>query len=299
MNSATLSQIRRYPIKSMVGESLSSTKLVQRGLPGDRVWAVRDEERGGIRGAKQIGRLLELAARFPESPQEEGSDPAEIVLQDGSVLSTGDEDVSKRISQAIDHPVTLWPLLPPDALDHYRRGAPTHSDPETNLRAVFARTPEEPLPDLSVFPSELFEFECPPGSYFDAYPLLILTEQSLRNLASKTPGATIDVRRFRPNLVIDVGDERAGENEFPERDWAGKRLKIGEATVEATVECPRCVMVTRATEEASARAGHHALTRPSGRRQPWYLREGHRTGCNRRGRFRDGLPLERASSRPV
>lgn len=244
----TLSQIRRYPIKSMVGEVLDSETLARRGIPGDRVWAVRDEKRGGIRGAKQIGRLLELAARFPEAPQEEGASPAEIVLQDGTVLKTGDEDVSDRISAAIDHPVTLWPLQPADALDHYRRGAPIHSDPETNLRAVMARTPDEPLPDFSGFPPELFEFECPPGTYFDAYPLLVVTERSLRSLAEHASQSTVDVRRFRPNLVIETSGE-ADEDSYPELAWVGRKIRVGRATIEITIECPRCVMVTRHTEE--------------------------------------------------
>lgn len=252
MKLGTLTQIRRYPIKSMVGETLDSSALTMRGLPGDRVWAVRDEQRGGIRGAKQIGRLMELAARFPQPPNEEGSSPAEIVLQDGSVLSTGDDDVSERISRAIDHEVTLWPLLPADDREHYRRGAPTITDPEASARAVFAREPQEALPDLSIFPRELFEFACPPGSYFDAYPLLILTEQSLRSIARDARESNVDVRRFRPNLVIDTAAaEPAAQNEssFPEFAWVGKRLRIGRAVVELTFECPRCVMITRATEE--------------------------------------------------
>ena len=55
------------------------------------------------------------------------------------------------LSKAIDHEVTLWPLLPADALDHYRRGQPDKTDMEAELRTVFARNPDEPLPDLSIF----------------------------------------------------------------------------------------------------------------------------------------------------
>ena len=53
------------------------------------------------------------------------------------------------------------PLLPATALDHYRRGAPGQPDFEKELRAIFGRTPDEPLPDLSLFPPELMEFESP------------------------------------------------------------------------------------------------------------------------------------------
>jgi len=150
------------------------------------------------------------------------------------------------LSKAIDHPVTLWPLLPADALDHYRRGAPTHDDMEKELRSIFGRTADEPLPDLSVFPPELLQFESPPGTYFDAFPLLLLSEASLDSMSRRASGSIFDARRFRPNFLI--GDTKASDP-FPEREWCERRLRIGAATLNVTIECPRCVMVTHGFEE--------------------------------------------------
>ena len=238
-------EIHRYPVKSMAGERLEEVTLGPRGLPGDRAWAVRDEKRGGIRGAKKIPALMRLAARYPEPPAEEGSSPAEIGLPDGSRLRTGDPDAAGRLSKALDHPVTLWPLLPASALDHYRRGAPDDADMERELRAIFGRAPDEPLPDLSVFPPEILEFESPPGTYFDAFPLLLLTEASLRTLATRHPDSRFDVRRFRPNLLLET-DEAEG---FPEEAWCGRRLQVGDAVLRVAVRCPRCVMTTHGFED--------------------------------------------------
>jgi uncharacterized protein YcbX len=67
--------IRRYPVKSMEGELLDEIALGARGLPGDRAWAVRDEVRGGIRGAKKIPGLMRLSAVYPSAPAEEGRAP--------------------------------------------------------------------------------------------------------------------------------------------------------------------------------------------------------------------------------
>jgi hypothetical protein len=186
------------------------------------------------------------SARLTTPPQASGSSPAEIEFPDGSRVSTADPDVNERLSTVLDQPVTLWPLLPADALDHYRRGAPTHEDLETELRTIFGRAPNEPLPDLSVFPPELFEYESPLGTYFDAFPILLLTSSSLASMQKRAPASLFDVRRFRPNfLVSDVSSSEP----FPEMQWRGKRLKIGEAILGVTVECPRCVMVTHGHED--------------------------------------------------
>jgi uncharacterized protein YcbX len=241
----TVKEVRRYPIKSMAGEMLDRVELGSRGLPGDRVWAVRDEVRGGIRGAKKIPKLMTLSARFT-TPVGVGVNPAEILFPDGSRASTEDADINERLSSALDHRVSLWPLLPADALDHYRRGAPTHEDLEVELRAIFGRATDEPLPDLSVFPPEIFEYESPPGTYFDAFPLLLLTSASLDSMQQRVPASVFDVRRFRPNFVVA---DTTSANPFPELEWCGKRLRVGEATVQVTIECPRCVMVTHGQDD--------------------------------------------------
>ena len=241
MQVGVLGEIHRYPIKSMGGESLEEASLGERGLHGDRAWAVRDEVRGGIRGAKKIPHLMNLRARYPEAPGDQGSSPAEIELPDGSTIATGNPELNERLSKVLDHAVSLWPLVPAETLDHYRRGAPSHEDFEQELRAIFGRTSDEPLPDLSLFPPEVLEYESPPGTYFDAFPLNLLSAASMREMEARAPDSRFDVRRFRPNPVVS---ETVSAEPFPEQDWRGQRLAIGEAVVEVTVECPRCVMVT-------------------------------------------------------
>ena len=54
MDNASVLNIYRYPVKSMMGEALSEAALGEAGIAGDRGWAVRDEKRGGIRGGKKI-----------------------------------------------------------------------------------------------------------------------------------------------------------------------------------------------------------------------------------------------------
>jgi uncharacterized protein YcbX len=237
---STVSQLYRFPVKSMAGEAHSTLSFTERGALGDRVWAVRDEQRGGIRGAKKIPSLMTLTARFAGNVATTGSSPAIITAPDGSERETGSPDMNQWLSKTLKHPVTLWPLLPADALDHYRRGAPDHDDLETELRDMFARASDEPLPDLDIF-SEVMEYESPPGTYFDAFPVLLLTRQSLATLSQHRPESNFHVDRFRPNLLIDAPDS---QHPFPETQWLGRQLRIGDVVLETVGECPRCAMTT-------------------------------------------------------
>jgi uncharacterized protein YcbX len=114
------------------------------------------------------------------------------------------------------------------------------------LNGIFGREPGEPLPDFSIFPPEIMEYESPPGTYLDAYPLLVMTTSALRTLQERLPASAIDVRRFRPNLVIDTGDEPG----HPELGWIGRQLVVGDVVLDLPHPCPRCVMVTREIDDA-------------------------------------------------
>jgi uncharacterized protein YcbX len=235
----------RYPAKSMMGDRFAALAVNDRGVLGDRGWAVRDEARGGIRGAKKIGGLMRLHACYLEEPGEDlPPPPIEIELPDGNTVRSSDPDVNDRLSAALDHPVTLWPLQPPTVLEHYRRGGPDHEDMDKELRAIFGREPEEPLPSFEGLPIDvLIEFESPPGTYFDAFPILLVTDRSVATLSRLAPDSRFDVRRFRPNVVVTVDYDVTSD--FPEQEWVGRRLQVGDVELEVAAACPRCVMVTR------------------------------------------------------
>ena len=241
-----VTQLWRYPVKSMIGGRVDTVQLDALGVVGDRTWAVRDLERGGIRGAKKIGSLMRLAAR------DIADGHVEITLPDASTVRTTDADVDDRVSAALGHPVRLERLAPASDLDHYRRGDPDSDDMLGELRDIFGRVDDEPLPDLSVFPPEIIEFESPPGTYYDAFPLLVVSEAALAALGRALPDSAVDVRRFRPSIVVDTGDDGndAPAPGYPELDWAGRRAVIGGATIEFVAPCPRCVMVTRDIDES-------------------------------------------------
>ena len=238
MGNASVLNIYRYPVKSMMGEALSEAAMGESGIAGDRGWAVRDEKRGGIRGGKKIPQLMQLTAQS-------GAAAPLIIAPDGDSASASAEGINEWLSGKLNHPVTLWPLLPAEQLDHYRRGAPDTEDFEQELRAVFGRLPDEPLPDLTGF-EELLEFESPPGTYFDAFSLSIMSQQSLATMNQLDGDSLFDVRRFRPNLLVDIPDS---DHPFPEQAWVGKTLSIGSVKLKIEMTCPRCSMTTHGFDD--------------------------------------------------
>lgn len=236
-----VAQIWQYPVKSMIGTPVDAAEVEPLGLAGDRTWAVRDHVRGGIRGAKQLGGLMRMAARYDDGPR----GPVTITFPDGTTTSTAAADASARVSAALDHEVSLESLRPPNDLDHYRRGGPDHDDLVTELNAIFGREEGEPLPDFTAFPPEILEYESPPGTYYDAFPLMVISTSALRSLAEALPHSAVDVRRFRPSLVVDTGDEPG----HPERDWVGRRVRVGGVELDVVTGCPRCIMVTREIDD--------------------------------------------------
>lgn len=238
-----VSSVWRHPMKSARGQQLTSAGFDDFGMVGDRSWATCDLQRGGIRGAKQIVSLMELSAEFVIEPtRSKPSSTVRISAPGHPPVDSDDPFVDQKLSAMLGHPVTLEALQPPTELDHYRRGKPDLEDPSAALRQVFGRTTNEPLPDLTDF-AHIAHFESPPGTYVDAYPVHILTTSSLEALEGLRPGTPLDVRRFRPNLVIALADPKPG---FPEQEWIGSTLQIGDVQLEIVTGAPRCVMVTRA-----------------------------------------------------
>jgi len=229
-----ISQLWSYPVKSMVGEQVPHVELSSLGIVGDRHWAIRDLERGGIRGGKKIGALMQCAA------QRRGDDVV-ITLPNGATVSSQDADVDAVLTQALGHTVSLEALPADNNLDHFRRGPGDSDDPLQELRAIFGRTEDEPLPNFAAFPPEVVEFESPPGAHYDCWPLMVMTTSAMDALRAALPSSVIDERRFRPSMMVET--QEAGHVEF---SWKGKRAQMGSAVVEFLDPCPRCVMVTQA-----------------------------------------------------
>lgn len=235
---ATITQIYRYPVKSVGGETLQRATLSALGIPGDRCWALRGED-GRIGIGKKSPIPQGMSASFPQEPDGSVSSPTAVIeLPDGQQVRTDDPSANRLLSDALGSTFRLQSLLPPDEAIA-RQPPPPGIDVEEYLREVFARTPDEPLPDVRSFPDFVNRYEAPPGTWFDAYPILIISEAALAAFAQARPDSNFDVRRFRPNIVVSTPD--AG---FPENAWAGRQGRLGSAVLQFEMTCPRCIMTT-------------------------------------------------------
>ncbi|MET0283756.1 MAG: MOSC N-terminal beta barrel domain-containing protein [Polyangiales bacterium] len=262
MRIGRVQSIHRFPVKSMAGEELERVEVGLEGLAGDRGFAIRDEAASEIRGGKRLPKVMMCSARYADHDLKR----AIVEFPDGSTSNTDDPQLARRISTFLGREVTVWPLMPASNKEHYRRVQPGAAvagvlarsnvlrkavsklamvgPSGRELREDFGRTKDEPLPDLSVFPAEIFEFVSPLGTYFDAYPIHIVTTATLDTLRAKHPDGDWDARRFRPNFVIETEPSLQG---LAETEWEGRILTVGGLRLECTVATPRCSMVGQPT----------------------------------------------------
>jgi MOSC N-terminal beta barrel domain len=94
----------RYPVKSMMGEELNSSEVTDRGLRGDRQFAIVDRPTGKVGGAKnprKWGNFFDFRASYAEAPKLGGRiSPIRITLPDGEMVGSDRADLEQILSRA-------------------------------------------------------------------------------------------------------------------------------------------------------------------------------------------------------
>jgi uncharacterized protein YcbX len=225
----------RYPVKSMLGERIEQVAISERGVCGDRAYALWDHATGRVASAKNPlvwKALLGFRAAFVEPPLPAAPPPPVSIAVAGPeavtttaieapLLST-DPAVSETLSILLGRRVTLLDQAPERAsLDQYW--------PDVKERE---------------FQEVVDELVLPRGTFFDSCPIHAITTATLDRLRALEPGLDFAVERFRPNLLIRPGDGAEG---FVEETWIGHTLRIGDRLVlRVDNGCPRCVVTTLA-----------------------------------------------------
>lgn len=204
-----------YPVKSMQGASHENVRVDENGFEFDRRFGVYDVESGTVVTAKRDGRLLEASASMSATE-------VRVTLPDREAQAAG-PSLDEQLSRWLGREVRLVEAM-------------THGP------AVF-----EGLDDFERDDSPLHFWEGVAGSFVDTSPVHVLGTGELRRLARERPELHWDVRRFRPNAMVDdPGDELS-------EAMPGQRLTLGEVEVEVLGGCVRCVMTTRSQPGGLAR----------------------------------------------
>jgi uncharacterized protein len=231
----------RYPVKSMMGEELNSAEVNKDGLAGDRAYALVDSSDGKVASAKNPRKwptlfdfraaLVEVAGTDMKMPMT--MPPVRITLPDGTMVSSDQPDIHQMLSTLLKRPVAL------DAAERVHWTGAGSSVPEGQGAMA-----EEYWPDMEGLEHRdtVTDFGLPQGTFFDAASVHVLTTATLDRLRALYPKGRFEVRRFRPNMVIETAN---GETGFVENAWIGRTLAIGDAArLSITGPCPRCVMTT-------------------------------------------------------
>jgi uncharacterized protein len=221
----TVVSLWRYPVKSMSGEELNSSYVTEHGLIGDRVYAIVDKKTGKVASAKiptKWGKLFDFRSVFIDQPLAvENIPPIRVTFPDGThILSADQDNIDNSLSNALSQDVRL---MKASMLE------PVYEEYWPNIDGLAQR---EKVTDETM----------PPQTFFDIAVIHILTTSTIDRLRELYPEGRFEVRRFRPNVVIESA---SGEKDFIENKWIGKKVTIGEEVVlRVTGPCTRCVMTT-------------------------------------------------------
>jgi uncharacterized protein YcbX len=174
----TVTVLRRYPVKSMLGEDLDAAEVSRSGLARDRRLAVVSRRTGKVASAK-----------YPR------------LWRDMLTLSA--EGVDQVLSAVLGQPVTLTDTPPPGA-------ALDRAVPEAVLRDGIKAQVAATLIEIGA--------AAPPGTFVDFAPLHLITTATLDRIAELSPYRRVRLERYRPNVVIGTEAGGFTENDWLGRD---------------------------------------------------------------------------------
>jgi MOSC domain-containing protein len=245
MNSVgTVRMLWRFPVKSMLGEQVDVVELGEGGIVGDRAYAVRDRATGKVASAKNPKRwpdLFACRAAFVEPPRPgDELPPVRINLPNGDSVRSEAPDVDAVLSGFFGRDVELARAAQNGyTIDQYHPDEENydpdgHRDEVVEARLGAAFFNERGLPSA-----------VPEGSFFDLFPLSVITLSTLERLSEFAPQSSFDARRFRMNVIVDTT-----ERGFVENEWVGRSLAIGDdVRIGVALPDPRCVMPSLAQED--------------------------------------------------
>ncbi|WP_166263699.1 MOSC domain-containing protein [Marinobacter caseinilyticus] len=202
-----------YPVKSLPGIAVEQLALDQFGPAGDRRWMITDDY-GNFISQRSLPKLAKVRVRIEESvvfigvpgygefPLEPGRDTRNVMVWDdwlGAISAKNGP--AQALSQFCSKPLDIVYM------------------PNDSFRAI----------------DRVWVKDRRRVGFADGFPFLIVNQSSLDELNERLE-IKIDMRRFRPNIVV------SGAAPWAEDQWAA--MTIGAARFDLVKPCSRCVMTT-------------------------------------------------------
>lgn len=205
-----ISEIWRYPVKSMLGEQLDQANVGSSGIEGDRRWAVVDAESGVSLSAKRYADLLRCQAWTSDSE-------VMIRLPNRRELPAGSAEVARGLSDLLGRQVATRSAEATETIQHEFPTAVTEGE------------------------GEPFLYEPKTEAFVDCAPLQLLTTGTLKEFQRLLPASIIRRARFRPNFLVETD-----EIGFIENDWVNIDITLGSLRCQVYDHTRRCIMVALA-----------------------------------------------------
>ncbi len=232
-----------YPVKSCRGVAVPSAAVDARGFAGDRRFLAVDAEGSFLtQRAQPRMALIESAltadhlvlssaghgsVRVPLQPGTPNAEPRTVTVWRDTVTA---EDCGREAADWLSAFLGFRCRLV-RAGAAYRRPIPNRKLPDPLLSGVAeGRGVSHEV------------------SFADAFPFMLLSEESLADLNSRL-GVPLPMNRFRPSLVV------AGATPYAEDEWT--RFRIGSVVFHGATRCGRCVVTT--TDQATGERGKEPL----------------------------------------
>jgi uncharacterized protein YcbX len=205
----------RYPVKSMLGESVPELFVDERGADGDRRLALVDAVTGRVASAKHP-RLWRQLLQF--TAHGDGG-RVRIQLPDHTCVAADDAGIDDLLSRLLGRSVRLVSKRSPGATLE-------RPDPEKVLELGVDADVEARIVEIAG--------ATPGDSFTDLAPLHAITTATLERVG-------VEALRYRPNLVIATPP---GYPPYAENDWTGKQLAVGETRLRVLKPTSRCAVPT-------------------------------------------------------
>lgn len=211
-----LSEINVYPIKSLAGISLKNATVETRGLKFDRRWMLVNDKNHFLT-QREFPKMATINVEILE-------DCLRVSADNQNVLIPFVTDTNETASVKIWSSRCRANVYGKEVNEWFRNVL------QTDCRLV--QMSEETQRKVNYFYAVHKDDAV---SFADAYPFLIIGENSLADLNSRLDNA-ISMNRFRPNFVV------SGSEPFAEDSW--KKIKIGACEFHVVKPCARCVITT-------------------------------------------------------